>query len=509
MADNTYGERPQPRLRHNLLAGVANSIFSALVALAIVPFYLKYLGTEAYGLIGFLATIQAVLSILDMGMATTINREVARYQASGRLRDVGTLLHALAVVYWIVAGTIVLLIFLLAPFITDYWLQSKQVSPRTIMHAVTLIGIVVACRWPIALYQGALLGAQRLVVTSTINLAMTTISSVGALGILAYVSPTIEALFVWLGIIGLLHTVTMREAAWRTVGKAKHIRFDLRRLRAVWRFSVGMTAIAFTSVVLMQSDKLLLSKMLSLEDYGRYMLAAALANGLLVILTPVFNVIYPRMTSLVTSGKTEELLTLYRSSTFLLSATLFPIVIVAVLLSRDLLYLWTGNMDLASSVSPIFSLLLIGTALNGVMVIPYALQLAHGLTKMPLTIAVCIIAASIPATLLLANLFGPLGGAMGWALSNSLFLLFGSWFTHRQLLKGIGLVWLVRDVGMPLCLSVILVGIGWKTIHVEGTGSTNILVGGMIAMLTIIAIVLPSRWKTALANLRRYTNTTT
>ncbi len=146
MADNTYGERPQPRLRHNLLAGVANSIFSALVALAIVPFYLKYLGTEAYGLIGFLATIQAVLSILDMGMATTINREVARYQASGRLRDVGTLLHALAVVYWIVAGTMVLLIFLLAPFITDYWLQSKQVSPRTIMHAVTLIGIVVACR---------------------------------------------------------------------------------------------------------------------------------------------------------------------------------------------------------------------------------------------------------------------------------------------------------------------------------------------------------------------------
>ena len=64
-------------LRRNLLAGLANSVWSALVSLAVVPFYLKYLGIEAYGLIGFFVTTQAILSLLDMGMAPTINREVA------------------------------------------------------------------------------------------------------------------------------------------------------------------------------------------------------------------------------------------------------------------------------------------------------------------------------------------------------------------------------------------------------------------------------------------------
>ena len=76
-------------LGRNLLAGLANSIWSALLGLAVVPFYLKYLGIEAYGLIGFFVTTQALLQLLDMGMAPTINREVARCSASGNLQEAG------------------------------------------------------------------------------------------------------------------------------------------------------------------------------------------------------------------------------------------------------------------------------------------------------------------------------------------------------------------------------------------------------------------------------------
>ena len=62
------------RLRENLLAGFASAIWSALLGLAVVPFYLEYLGIEAYGLIGFSVTMQALLQLLDMGLASTINR---------------------------------------------------------------------------------------------------------------------------------------------------------------------------------------------------------------------------------------------------------------------------------------------------------------------------------------------------------------------------------------------------------------------------------------------------
>jgi O-antigen/teichoic acid export membrane protein len=126
-------------LKRNFSIGLLSSGWSGFLGLAVVPLYLKYLGIEAYGLIGFFATTQAVLTILDMGMAPTVNREVARYSASGEISEAGRLLHTLAVVYWGMAVLIAVLILALAPWIADYWLQSKNLPPQTISHAVMLM----------------------------------------------------------------------------------------------------------------------------------------------------------------------------------------------------------------------------------------------------------------------------------------------------------------------------------------------------------------------------------
>ena len=135
-------------LSRNLLAGIANSAWSALIALAVVPLYLKYLGIEAYGLIGFFVTTQALLAALDFGLTPTINREVARCSASGNIREAGNLLHTLAVIYWAMGALIALLLAVLSPLISDYWLQSRQLPRETINHAVILMGLIIGCRWP-------------------------------------------------------------------------------------------------------------------------------------------------------------------------------------------------------------------------------------------------------------------------------------------------------------------------------------------------------------------------
>ena len=48
------------QLQRNLLAGLLNSIWTALATFAVVPFYIDYLGIEAYGVIGFFITLQGV-----------------------------------------------------------------------------------------------------------------------------------------------------------------------------------------------------------------------------------------------------------------------------------------------------------------------------------------------------------------------------------------------------------------------------------------------------------------
>ncbi|MEO6421673.1 MAG: oligosaccharide flippase family protein [Candidatus Nitrotoga sp.] len=479
------------RLSGNLLAGLANSIWSALISLAVIPYYLKYLGIEAYGLIGFFVTTQALFSLLDMGLSPTINREVARYSASGNLQEAGRLLHTLAIVYWSMAGIIFLLIVSLAPLITEHWLQSKHLPQQTIEYAVILMGLVIACRWPIGLYQGALIGAQRLTVSSGINMTMVTIGSLGAVAVLAFISPTIEAFFVWQAGVGIVYAATMRWATWRVIGRLKNIRFDVDKLKQIWRFSAGMSGVAVSAIILMQLDKVLLSRILSLEDFGRYALAGVVANGLHVLLTPTFNVIYPRLSALVVTGNTEKLIELYRSGTRLLLAALFPIATAIAVFAEEILSLWTGNPVFASSVAPIVSLFLIGTALNGAMHFPYALQLAFGMTRLPLMINVILVIIMIPMTILLAMQFGVIAGATAWALSSGIYLLVGTWLTHKTLLRGIGLKWLLFDVGIPLLLSLLVVGIVGGEVREWGYSYyVELFIGSGLVLVAFLSVIL-------------------
>jgi len=481
------------KMRRNLIAGFLNSIWSAIVGLAAVPFYLKYLGIEAYGLIGFFVMAQAVLALLDLGLSPTINREVARHSVSGDISESGGLLHSLAIVFWGMAGVIALGFFTLSSFVAEYWLQANSLPQDTVMKAVILMGIVIACRWPVGLYQGALIGAQRLAVYCGISAVMVTLGSLGAVAVLAFISPTIEAFFIWQACVGFLFAVTMRYAAWRVIGRIPGVRFDINSLKRIWRFSAGVGAVAVAAIILIQLDKVLLSRILSLEDFGRYALAGVVTSALYLLVNPVFNAIYPRLSALVATGDTVKLIELYRMGTRAFCAAILPFAVAGVFFSESLISVWTQNPELAASVAPIVSLLLIGTALNGVMHFPYALQLAYGVTRLPLLIAIILIVFMVPLIIVLSLTYGAVGGAAAWAVLNCVYLFLGTYLTHRLLLKGVGRKWLLIDVMAPLGVSLLIVGGGWLVQQLyDWQPIIRLLVGSGVGMFACAVIVMSS-----------------
>jgi O-antigen/teichoic acid export membrane protein len=446
------------RFHRNLIAGVAQSIWSAALGLAVVPLYLKYLGMEAYGLLAFFTSAQALAQLLDMGLIPTMNREVARSSATHNFDTARILLHSLSVVYWITAVLLAAAITVLAPFISHHWLRANSIPQQSITYIVILMGIVIACRWPIGIYQGAIMGAQRLFVSSVISVTMITVGSVGSVALLAFVSPSIELFFLWQGLVGIAYALAMRMSAWKILGKPANSDFDWAALRRIWRFSAGMSGVAISGAILMQLDKVLLSRILSLEAFGAYAIATTLSGGLYVLLTPTFNVIYPRLSAMVASGDTARLVTFYRVGTRLLLAFIFPLATFLSVYSNEVVLLWTRNPAVALNAGPIVSIFIVGTALNGAMHFPHALQLAYGTTRLPLQINAILLALTVPTTILLAYEYGAIGGATSWALINALYLFVGTWLMHRKLLRGIALRWIASDVGIPLALSVLIVG---------------------------------------------------
>jgi O-antigen/teichoic acid export membrane protein len=456
-------------LGRNLLAGLASSLGTTLIGLAAVPLYLRYLGIEAYGIIGFFATLQAVLQVLDLGLGPTLNREVARFGAAGDLGAARRLLHTLAAISWAVALSIGVLVAAASPLLAAGWLRAEQVSAPSVARSVALMGLVIASRWPVSIYAAALMGAERIALVSGLSLAASAAANLGAVAILALASPTLEAFFLWQALAGAAHVAVLRLAAWRLLGGRAEVVFDRGELRRVWRFSAGMTGVAAYAAAFSQVDKVILSSTLPLREFAGYALASVVAGAMYLPVTPLYNAVFPRFSALVMSGEEAALAQLYRRGTRRLGSFTFPLAMWLALCGTDLVALWTGDAALARDVGPVLTLLAAGSALHGVMFLPYALQLAHGRTRLPLLVATILFAALVPLVLVLSLRMGARGGALAWLIVHVLYVPLGAWLTHRVLLPGLGPAWLLREVGAPLAIAVaagllgcrLLPGVGW------------------------------------------------
>ena len=83
----------------------------SILGLILIPIYITYLGPESYGLLGFLFTLQAIVSLLDLGLSSAVNREVARYVVkSGKLNKINDMVMAMTVLYTVVAILLIITI---------------------------------------------------------------------------------------------------------------------------------------------------------------------------------------------------------------------------------------------------------------------------------------------------------------------------------------------------------------------------------------------------------------
>jgi len=163
-----------------------------------VPLYLKFLGIEAYGLIGFYSTLLGVLALADMGLTATLSREMARLEArEGADGEMGDLLRTYESIYLGISLGLAAAIWFAAPSIAGRWLQAGALPLGEIASAIKLMGIAIALQLPANLYSGGLFGLQRQVMANSLMIGWGIFRGVGSVLVLWLVSPTIIAFSLW------------------------------------------------------------------------------------------------------------------------------------------------------------------------------------------------------------------------------------------------------------------------------------------------------------------------
>lgn len=439
-------------LRRNLIANYLGQGWAGLMGLLFIPVYIDHLGMESFALIGVYAVLQAWLTLLDMGMSTTLNREMARFTAGAHtpqsIRDLLRSLEWMGVCMAILIGVVV---WSVSAWLASDWLRADKLSTKTIAQAIAIMGWVVAGRLIEGLYRGVLLGLQRQVLFNVINAVFATLRAVGAIAVLAWVSPTIEAYFVWQLVVSLLALLFLGVVAHVCLpAPPSPARFSWAAIRSVWRFAAGMAAVTFLALLLTQVDKMLLSRLLDLQDFGYYALATLVASGLALLINPISQAYYPRFSELVARGDYAGLVGNYHRGAQLVSVLAAPAAMMLIFYGQEILAIWTGDADLAQRVAPLLALLVLGSLLNGMMHIPYMLQLAHGWPGLAVKVNLVAVLVLVPAILWITPRYGSLGAAAVWVVLNAGYVLIGVHFMYRRLLPQEKWVWYRNDVLWPV-----------------------------------------------------------
>ncbi|MFO0569262.1 MAG: oligosaccharide flippase family protein [Polyangiaceae bacterium] len=451
--------------------------------------YIRYMGIEAYGLVGLFTILQALSSVLDLGLTTTLNRELARNVAMGtESQGARDLVRTLELVYWMMAALIAASVILLAGPIARHWVRPEQLPPQVVTRAVVLMGSVLAFQWPLGFYGGGLLGLQRQVTYNVLNSLWYTLRFAGAALVMWQVSPTVTAFFTWQVLVSFVSTALTAWALWRALPEGTgRAAFRMERLRSVGGFATGLSAISITVLLLTQADKVVLSRTLSLQGFGYYSLAGTVSGGLALLSAPIFTAFFPTFSQQVVRGDSATLARSYHLGCQLVSVVILPVAAILGFFGADVLQLWTRSPTTVESTHRILRLLVLGTALNGLVVLPYALQLAHGWTRLAFVSNLLAIALLVPALVLLARTYGAQGAAAVWATLNAGYVLIQVHFMHRRLLPQEKWKWYRQDVGMPFIASTLVVAAGRFLPLNHGSGSLAVAV--RIAMVGAAAFV--------------------
>lgn len=448
------------KIKHNIAANFAGGIWQALMGLLFVPLYIKFMGMEAFGLIGVFATLQPILNLLDMGISVTLNREMARLSAlPGSGQEMRDLSRSLEVIYWIIAVLMAVVLISLSSLIANRWVNPGQLSAQTVERAIMIMGLVVAFQWPAGLYTGGLMGLQKQVLLNTVNAVMSTFKGAGAVLALWLIAPTVKVFFLWQLAISVVNAAVLAWFFRRSLpAAAEKAQFKKEMLSRVWKFAAGMSGIAVLTTVLNQTDKLVLSKVLSLEAFGYYMLAWAVAMTLYRLVGPVFSAVSPKFTQLAAAGDLEGLKLIYHKSSQLVAILTLPAAFVLAFFSYDVLLLWTHNAGTAQNAALLLSLLIAGAAVNSLLYIPYALQLAYGWVKLGFYLNLGAIVVILPLVLAGVKFYGAAGGAAALLVLASGNLLFSIQLMHRRLLPTEKWRWYRQDIALPLLAAAVSVG---------------------------------------------------
>jgi O-antigen/teichoic acid export membrane protein len=418
-------------LARNTFVNLIGQSVPLLVGIVTIPFILRGLGTERFGLLSLALVVLGYFTVFDLGLGRAATKYVA--ENLGRGEDVSNIIWT-AVTFQAILGLVGGLV--LYGF-TDLLVESILNVPPQLQDEARSTFHLIALSIPIVTisssYRGVIEAAQRFDLVNAVTIPSSILTFIlPIVGLyLGFALPGIVAMIMLARVAALVAFIVMVHYI---VPNLRSYSGSFAILTRLFSFGIWVTISSIVSPILVYLDRFLIGSLLTMAAVAYYTAPYEAVTRLLIITTSLTMTLFPAFSTLERARDRQRIGTFYARSIKYVTVASGPIVVLIIIYAEEILQIWLG-IDFAIESTVAMQILSLGVLVNSFAYTPFALLQGIGRPDLPAKFHMIELPIYIVIAWFFIGKFGIAGAACAWTLRIVLdaFLLFLATFKVYRL----------------------------------------------------------------------------
>lgn len=410
----TFAPSDNRLLARNMIWNLIGQGIPLLVAFFAIPFLVRDLGTERFGVLVLAWMVVGYFNLFDLGIGRAITKFTSEYLAKRAIHELYRLIWTSLSTLFVVGILGTILIYALVPCLVEKILTIPPAIQKEAMEAFTLLAFSLPIVVGTSAARGILEAQQRFGVVNAIAIPAGAANYLLPLAAIHYSND--------------LSRIVLFLVAGRAVTWLLFLYFSLNSLpglhvprfprfacaRQLFGFGGWVTVSSTIGPLMTYADRFVLGSVLTLSAVAYYATPYDLVTKLGIIAPGVMGVLFPVFITSIALRR-DDFWTLHDRVTKFMLLTLAPVIVCVLMFAEPFLDLWLGA-EFALHSTWVFKILSVGVLFNSLAVVPYTAIHAAGRADLSAKAHMLELPLYFLVLWLLIRRFGIEGVAVAWLL---------------------------------------------------------------------------------------------
>jgi len=392
---------------------LAGSVLPLAVSFVSTPFIIRFLGAESYGVLLLVGLIPTYFSFADFGMGVASTKFASEAYGKGDQEKEAAVVWTATAIAMIASLIVGIPIFIFASkIITSLNVPEHLQSQATIALRITAVAFVLGVVGSVV--NSPMLARLRMDL-NTITTAVPKILLAAVTPFILYLGGGIVEAVSWSFIVGISMLAVVVYFSRKLLPGLFRGRVDRDMFRPLLKFGGAWFIAMIAAMLLVNLEKLFLTKMVSVKALAYYSVAFTFASMATMFSQAMIQSLVPAFSQLQTPDKRPEFDALFARSIRLNLIWLLPALMVMFVVAEPFFRVWAGEDFGRESTLP-FYILLAGLFFNILAYVPYTSITASGRTDIFARLYWVELALYALLALILIGSYGIVGAAAAWSI---------------------------------------------------------------------------------------------